>query len=135
MGRSVHSLKPQRLLEIGCYEGRATVAMIEMAARYCDPQITCVDTWAGAVDLPPHMMRGVEDRFDKQYRARAWRLLAQVTFSKRKQPSVVALADLIAHGKRFDLIYIDGSHTVACDVLTDAVMAFHLLGPAASCVR
>lgn len=122
------SLKPQRILEIGCYEGRATVFMIQEGSRYADLQVTCVDTWAGSIDLPPEAMAGVEGCFDRNTAIAIGACTRPVTFHKRKQSSIVALAELITNGKRFDLIYVDGSHT-APDVLTDAVMAFHLLAP------
>jgi SAM-dependent methyltransferase len=119
-------IKPRRLLEIGCYEGRATTFMIEAASEYGDPDITCVDTWAGAVDLPLEAMAGVEGRFDQNTKIALSRCVNPVTFHKRKQPSLIALSEMVSNGEQFDFIYIDGSHT-APDVLTDAVLAFQLL--------
>jgi len=116
----------KRMLEVGCYEGRATTFMIETASEYCEPEITCVDTWAGSVDLPPEMMAGVEARFDANTKIALSRCTNPVKFHKRKQPSLHALADMVVTGEQFDFIYIDGSHT-APDVLTDAVLAFQLL--------
>lgn len=121
------SLRPQRLLEVGCYEGQATAFMIHVAAEYCDPHLTCVDTWAGSVDLPAEAMAGVEARFDSNVSIARARTNGRGDFFKIKQPSALALATMIAAGwQPFDFIYIDGSHT-APDVLTDAVMAFQLL--------
>jgi predicted O-methyltransferase YrrM len=131
-------LKPKRLLEVGCYEGRATTFMIEETAKYCEPSITCIDTWAGGFDLTPEAMRGVKDRFDHNT-AVAMQRVGVDRFALRtiREKSMIALAQLIGemddatmtdapHEGQFDFIYIDASHT-APDVLTDAVLAFNLL--------
>lgn len=121
------SLKPSRLLEVGCYEGQATVFMIEKAAKHGEAFIACIDTWAGSVDLPPDVMQGVEGRFDRNAAAALDRTQGRVTLQKLKMPSVAGLARLMGESEQpFDFAYIDGSH-VASDVLTDAVMAFQLL--------
>jgi predicted O-methyltransferase YrrM len=120
-------LKPRRVMEIGCYEGRATSYLIERCSVFGPLQIHCVDTWAGAVDLPPERMAGVEARFDANVELASERAGAPVSLQKIKQRSAIALAGLIAGGEApFDLIYVDGSHT-APDVLVDAVLAFQLL--------
>lgn len=122
-------VKPSRILEIGCYEGRASVFFIEaMAAR--GGSLTCVDTWEGGADLPAEAMLGVEDRFDANVAVAAdlsGFARAGGSIQKLKQSSLSALAWLIAaNGTPFDLIYVDASHR-APDVLTDAVLAFELL--------
>jgi predicted O-methyltransferase YrrM len=120
-------LRPRRLLEIGCYEGRATTFLIERCAEYGPLHMTCIDTWAGSIDLPQRRMAGVEDRFDRNIGLAIGRATAAVTFSKVKAPSAKALAGLLASdAERFDFIYVDGSHT-APDVLIDALLAFRLL--------
>lgn len=116
----IRRTQPKKILEVGCYEGRATCFLIEKCP---DASITCVDTWEGAVDLPPEMMRGIESRFDKNVAAV---LKGGQSLTKIKAKSTCALPKLLSEGRRFDLIYIDGSHT-APDVLSDAVDAFRLL--------
>ena len=50
-----------------------------------------------------------------------------VNLVKHKSDSRAALAKLLATASAdFDVVYVDGSHE-ATDVLTDAVMSFHLL--------
>jgi predicted O-methyltransferase YrrM len=118
-------VRPTQILEVGCYEGRATTFLIERCTRYGAPDLTCVDTWQGAADLPPKVMEGVEERFDSNVRlATDWS--GRATVEKIKKPSALALPELIAAGTQFDFIYIDGSH-VAADVLTDAIDGFRLL--------
>lgn len=123
-GDLLGSLKPRWVLEIGCYEGRASTFLIENMVD--GGSLTCVDTWAGGADLPPHRLDGVEQRFDRNTALALGSRARPITFHKRNQSSFVALCDLAVTGKRFDLIYIDASHT-APDVLTDAVLAFRLL--------
>jgi SAM-dependent methyltransferase len=124
--RIIESVKPQHILEVGCYEGRATTFLIERCASFGNLFMTCVDTWGGAVDLPEDRMKGVEARFDQNIKAALGWSQWPVTFQKIKATSSQALPELIAGGRAFDFIYIDGSHT-APDVLTDAVDAFRLL--------
>lgn len=129
----IDAIEPRHMLEVGCYEGRATTLMIEAATRHNDVRMTCIDTWAGSVDLSPEAMAGVEQRFDRNVTlaiARADKRKRIVSLRKVKAASAIALSALLArqdeHHEFFDLIYIDGSHT-APDVLTDAVLAFRLL--------
>jgi predicted O-methyltransferase YrrM len=118
--------KPKNVLEIGCYEGRATTWLID----HCQPrevEVHCVDPWVDYADLPKQKMAEIEDRFDKNIAvARQNNPLAKAI--KHKKLSSQALAEFISERKHkyFDVIYIDGSHH-ATDVLSDAVMSFPLL--------
>ena len=47
---------------------------------------------------------------------------------KRKEDSLVALGQLGIEGRRFDLVYVDGSH-LAIDVYRDGVLAWALVPP------
>lgn len=121
----IEHVKPARLLEVGCYEGRATTFLIERCNCFGPLSVTCVDTWEGAIDLPADKMAGVERRFDSNIAAvLEWSGTAKV--EKIKARSSKALPHLIDQGRQFDLIYVDGSHT-APDVLADAVDCFRLL--------
>ncbi len=122
----LESLRPRRILEIGCYEGRTTAFLIRTCARY-GAHIVCVDTWKGSVDLPPERMDGVKGRFDRNVARACASADAPVTVQIEQSPSAVALVQMLADKVApFDFIYVDGSHT-APDVLTDAVLAFRLL--------
>lgn len=122
----IASIEPRRMLEIGCFEGRATTHLIESCSKFGSLNMVCVDTWGGAVDLPPPAMRGVETRFDRNTAIARASASVDIAFRKFKQPAVEALPVLLAEKQQFDFIYVDGSH-VAADVLTDAVMAFPML--------
>ena len=127
--------KPTKILEIGSFEGRSTVWMVEYCsiAAAGDIEIHCVDSWGGGIEHQKGgqietSMPDVEKRFDRNIEIAREKTPHRVDIIKRKSFSNLALAGLIAEGKSeyFDLVYIDGSHQ-APDVLTDAVMAFQVL--------
>ena len=114
----------KRILEIGCFEGRATCWMLEnMLAD--DGIILCVDTFKGGQEHEGMDLSRLRDVFEENISACA----------KPKQEvkilenlSYKSLAMLIMGGLEFDFIYVDGSHEIQ-DVITDACMAFQLLKP------
>jgi len=108
----------KRALEIGSYEGRSAVWILE---NLLDPDgsLVCIDTWLGGEEHSAKDMSAVETRFDHNI-ARFGDKVAKV-----KDSSASALRKLDAS---FRFIYIDGSH-LAPDVLTDACLAWQLLEP------
>jgi predicted O-methyltransferase YrrM len=110
------------VLEIGSWEGRSAIFFLRYLAS-C--RLTCIDTFRGS---PEHLLRDkwrvelpyVEQRFDRN--------LAEFNgrFQKIKDTSSQALARLLAEGRRFDVIYIDGSHHSA-DVLADAMHCWPMI--------
>jgi len=126
-------LLPERksFLEIGSFEGRSTVWIIENMMED-GGVIHCIDTWEGGEEHSAENMSAVEERFIHNIK------LAQEKYPKRnllstKGTSVQHLAHWLVEDPKdhptFDFIYIDGSHQ-APDVLTDAVMSWPLLKPA-----
>lgn len=122
---------PKRVLEIGSYEGRSACYLIERFGKDQALELHCVDTWEGGVEHGSIVMSDVEKRFDKNIHT-ALRKVSNpgVIVKKHKKLSYVALAELITVERQaaFDVLYIDGSHQ-AHDVLSDAVMGFHLVRP------
>lgn len=125
--------KPQRILEIGSFEGRSTCWIIEACGANGDVELVCVDTWGGGVEhqsgaFREAAMSEVETRFHHNIAIASAKAAHRVEVRTCKDISSRALAGLIAEGRPhpFDLVYIDGSHQ-APDVLTDAVMAFQLV--------
>ncbi len=115
-GRAVEAL------EIGSWEGRSAVFFLELMPK-C--RIACVDTFAGA---PEHLANPdwranlplIEKRFDANtapYKGRV---------EKIRATSVAALDGLIAAGRSFDLVYVDGSHR-RDDVLIDTLLSWRML--------
>ena len=123
-----HLPERKRFLEIGSFEGRSSVWIIEHMIED-GGKLYCVDTWEGGAEHVNGEMEGAEDRFHHNIS------VARKNFPNRavisfKSTSVDSLAALLTLDKSnfepFDFIYIDGSH-LAKDVLTDACMAWPLL--------
>jgi predicted O-methyltransferase YrrM len=126
-------VKPSRILEIGSYEGASACYLIETLATERALEIHCVDSWAGGVEHASNGqfeadMAAVEARFHRNTRLAIAKAGHAVSLTVHKEPSDIALARLLAEGRRghFDFVYVDGSHE-APDVLGDAVLGFKLL--------
>ncbi|MCK5017874.1 MAG: class I SAM-dependent methyltransferase [Candidatus Peribacteraceae bacterium] len=106
----------KNFLEIGCYEGQASVWMMENT----EADLTVIDTFKGSKEHDAQFESTLLDRFLKNIEPYKVRVSAMVGLSQTR------LKELHREGKLFDFIYIDGSHQ-ASDVLEDAVLAFPLL--------
>jgi predicted O-methyltransferase YrrM len=113
-------------MEIGSFEGRSTVWIIENMMQDGD-EIYCVDTWEGGEEHSAEDMVAVEKRFSHNIGVAVDKFPDKVVIWQ-KGTSTRKLAEIIQYEGEggFDFIYIDGSHT-APDVLTDACMAWPLL--------
>lgn len=116
-----------RFLEVGSFEGRSTVWTIEHMMED-GGVLYAVDTWEGGEEHKGGAfdVAGSSALFDQNV------ALARAKFPDRyveklKGKSRVVLSRLVGE-KPFDFVYIDGSH-IACDVLTDACLAWGLLRP------
>lgn len=98
-------------LEIGSYEGRSALWLLSNILTHETSSITCVDLFFDDIDAT----------FDSNVKASG----LSHRINKLKGDSKVVLRKL---DKKFDLVYIDGSH-VAKDVLVDAVLAWDLVRP------
>jgi predicted O-methyltransferase YrrM len=120
-----NDLKPTRVLEIGSFEGRSAVYIINKIEGREGASLTCVDPWEDYWELESVRLSDAEKRFD--YNTALALEGRNVTLNKMKGTSLKMLCKLIADDvPKFDLIYIDGSH-MAADVLTDAVLSYPLL--------
>ena len=112
--------KPNLLfLEIGCYEGLATLWLLENILTQPTSAILVMDTFAGSMEMENIAVGSME----RTFRRNIARYRKQVRI--KKGVSQVLLRGLKAE---FDFVYIDGSHQAA-DVLEDAVLSFRLLKP------
>lgn len=102
-----------RYLEIGVFEGRSMIWMLENVLTHESSRVTAIDVF---------MAEDYEQTFDANIVASG----AAERITKRKGPSRQELRAM--SGAQFDFIYIDGSHTAA-DVLADAVLSWDLLKP------
>jgi len=101
-------------LEIGCYEGQASVWMMENT----EADLLVIDTFKGSQEHDPQFEETLLARFTdnvKQYGNRV------DTLQGTSRERLKELEENV-----FDFIYVDGSHQ-ASDVLEDAILAFPLL--------
>ncbi len=114
----------QDFLEIGCFEGRASVWMLQNGLDP-DGKLTCIDTFQGSEE---HAAMGLNlnELFDTFKQNVEEGKVADQVVESIQATSYQGLAKLIQRGDEFDFIYVDGSHT-APDVMTDACMAFGVL--------
>lgn len=119
----------RNFLEIGSFEGRSSVWIIENMMAEGD-HLDCVDTWQGGEEHGDEDMDSVFQRFQANLE------LAMDKFDRKRfalpwrSDSLTYLGAVIGEGiqRPRDFIYIDGSH-IAKDVLTDACMAWQVLKP------
>ena len=109
------------VLEIGSWEGRSATWFLEYLP---ESRVTCVDTFAGSDEHASMTgdLQVIEARFDANMAPYVDRL------EKIKNTSHAALVRLGLDLRRFDVIYVDGSHRPA-DVYADGVLAWPLLRP------
>ena len=116
--------KVERILEIGCFEGRATCWMLANMLSD-DGVIQVIDTFGGGEEHSDLNLSSLRQTFDENVEeARKETQMVNVLATT----SYDGLGRLITRGEHeyYDFIYVDGSHTTP-DVLTDACMAFGLL--------
>jgi predicted O-methyltransferase YrrM len=113
-------------LEIGPFEGKATVWLLENILTDAGSGIVCVDTFEGSDE---HKALGVDtknllDTFLENIRQYS----NKVTWRQGKSQEVLRtyISPTTYTSPTFDFIYIDGSHR-APDVLEDAVLSFRAL--------
>ena len=129
----IPKINPQKVLEIGSFEGAATCYLIENLAPKQRIEIHCIDTWEGSIEnqaggFAETNMNAVEMRFKHNIEVASSKVQNNVDLVVHKGPSDIELAKLFTSEKKnyFDFIYVDGSHQ-APDVLCDAVLSFRLL--------
>ena len=125
----IPQITPQKILEIGSFEGASACYLIQSNA-WADPlKLFCADTWEGGIEHERQQLdlTQLEKRFDSNLKVAIESSERTVHLNKLKGRSENTLCNLIREGHRgtFDLIYVDGSHQ-APDALTDAVLGFQL---------
>jgi predicted O-methyltransferase YrrM len=114
--------RTSELLEIGSFEGLSACYLLW---RLPEAKLTCIDTFAGSPEHAAYgvSVAGLEERFDRNVA-----LFDAGRVDKHVGESGRVLPELVADGRRFDLVYVDGSHH-ALDVLVDASLSWRLLAP------
>jgi len=117
-----------KILEIGSYEGRSAVWLIESAFKAGGKgEMYCIDTWKGGVEHDAADMAAIEEKFLRNIATAKTRSRSDVTVHVLKGASSALLASLVSegHALSFDVIHVDGSHQCP-DVLSDLVLSFQL---------
>lgn len=109
------------VLELGSFEGRSTVWLLENILINPKSRITCVDTWDGGTDLQELGInwKEIEDNF--KYNTKPFK--DRVDISKESTENF--LKKKLSMGDKYDIIYVDASH-FAPNTLVDGVLS-HLL--------
>lgn len=123
-------LKPKTYLEVGSFEGRSAVGMIERGGL---EEMVCIDPWKDYSQIPDVDMEQVEKRFDANVAEAMLKVMGEdrkpPLLKKYKDNSNRTLAGLLWDAHRtegFDLVYIDGSHMPE-DVMLDMMLAIRLV--------
>lgn len=114
--------KIKTALEIGCYEGRASVFLLE---KFPNLELTVIDQFFDDVTTAPDYAGyapNYEMRFDENTAPYSNRV------TKWKGDSFLGLAWAIAANQTYDLIYVDGDHRTF-PAARDCIMAWDMLNP------
>jgi len=107
-------------LEIGSFEGRSTIWLLENVLTHETSRIDCIDSFAGSFEHQRADIDGLECRFDENIAASGHR--GKVTKMKGRSQELLRTLPMY----HYDFAYVDGSH-LASDVLEDAVLCQRLL--------
>ena len=107
-------------LEIGSFQGRSTVWLLENILTDDTSKITCIDTFEGSEEHITNFSEHIKNLYDV-FMHNISKFKDKIIIKKNK--SQIILKQLI---ETYDFIYIDGDHK-ASSVLEDAVLSFSLL--------
>ena len=107
-------------LEIGSFQGRSTVWLLENILTNDTSTITCIDTFEGSIEHVIAFQNDIKNLFDI-FSHNISKFKNKVNIIKDK--SQLALKQI---NEQYDFIYIDGDHK-ASSVLEDAILSFSLL--------
>lgn len=118
--------KKIQILEIGTFAGTSAIKLVEMIKN---SEITVIDLWedyeekGGVVNTVEKIKRNnIEQIFHENFAAAGLKHLVTV----RKGRSFDVLISFIKSNQTFDVIYVDGSHTLL-DSYSDITLSFEIL--------
>lgn len=123
---NIQHLDRVQMLEIGSYEGLSSRWFMENLLSSEGSKLFCVDTWNGSIEHmdPQFKLDGLHSRFLHNMKEH---IESGMCVPLRGMSSEV-LPKMIAEGKTFDVIFVDGSH-ISSDVMIDAILSYLLLKP------
>lgn len=105
-------LMPKKSLEIGCYEGRASVWLLEHTLT----ALTVIDTFEGSDEHDKEFEKTLLDRFKEN--VKPYEEMVDILKGTSRDKLRLFIPE-----ETYDFIYIDGAH-YAMNALEDAVLAF-----------
>ena len=122
----LRGLKNIEVLEIGSFEGLSSRWIIDNILQDDASKLCCVDTWNGSAEHTNGRfdLDGLYDRFVHNMREH----IDSGKCTHIRGASSEVLPKLIASGKMYDMVFIDGSH-VSSDVAIDGILSYLLLKP------
>ena len=114
--------KPVNFLEIGSFEGRSALWLLENILTHPDSRITCIDPLTGSAEHTAGMVEKLEETFKKNVLDSEYG--HKVTLIQKMSKDALLMPEI--RSQQFDFIYIDGDHH-AYSALSDAVLSFDLL--------
>ena len=107
-------------LEIGSFQGRSTVWLLENILTNNTSEITCIDTFEGSIEHNIHFQNDIKNLFDI-FSHNISKFKNKVNIIKNKSQNALKHIN-----DQYDFIYIDGDHK-ASSVIEDAILSFSLL--------
>jgi predicted O-methyltransferase YrrM len=121
----LNAIKPTNILEIGSFEGRSTVFIATESLKWNKVEVTSIDSWSGGQEHSGIDFSTIEKNFDSNIAT----LKQENDYFKHikiKGKTKDELPKLVVDKRKYDLIYVDGSHEPK-DVLYDLCLAYELL--------
>lgn len=115
---------PLKILEIGCFEGKATTWLLDNMMDHPDSIIACIDTFMGSPEHNSSQKESLEEKFRHNMSVSKWPEKVRAT----RSDSRIILPAMCRDNMKFDIIYVDGSHATL-DVVNDGIYSLHLLAP------
>jgi predicted O-methyltransferase YrrM len=109
-----------RFLEIGSFQGRSTVWLLENILTNDSSIITCIDTFEGSIEHTLHFQNDIKNLFDI-FSHNISKFKNKVNIIKNKSQDALKKIN-----EQYDFIYVDGDHK-ASSVIEDAILSFPLL--------
>lgn len=112
--------KECHVLEIGSYQGRSAVWLLENILTHPSSKITCIDTFEGSVEHSHAQKQNISELFE----ANVIRNFGnKVIVHKGRSADVLRT---LPTTKTYDFVYVDGAH-LSANAMEDAVLSFPLL--------
>lgn len=108
-------------LEVGCFEGRATLWLLKNILTGRNPSMSVIDDFLGGDEYTLEQSVDIEDTFRENLKG--WEPVLNVWVGKSGE--VLRSADF-QEASKFDFIYIDACH-YAPEVLEDTILAWGIL--------